>query len=136
MDNSETTFKTIVIGAPYVGKTALLRKYMKNEFSQEYNVTVGVEFNSKIIQVNEKTAVKLQIWDTAGQETFKAVVRSFYKGVAAAFLVYAIDKEESFQALKSWVKEVKENTHEEALLFLVGSKLDLEDKRKISKESG
>lgn len=93
MDNSEITFKTIVIGAPYAGKTALLRKYMKNEFSHEYNVTVGVEFNSKIIQVNDKTAVKLQIWDTAGQETFKAVVRSFYKGAAAAFLVYEIDKE-------------------------------------------
>jgi GTPase SAR1 family protein len=55
-------------------------------------VTVGVEFSSKTVEVNEKTSVMLQVWDTAGQETFKAIVRSFYKGIAAAFLVYSIDK--------------------------------------------
>lgn len=99
MDDNDIVFKIIVIGQTCtnllivgVGKSSLLLKYIKGEFSQDYNVTVGVEFSSKTVEVNEKTSVMLQVWDTAGQETFKAIVRSFYKGIAAAFLVYSIDK--------------------------------------------
>ena len=86
-------------------------RYIKGKFSEHYNVTVGVEFASKAVEVNEKTTVKLQIWDTviinliqAGQEAFRAIVRSFYKGIAAVFLSFAIDNEESLDTLKSWVK--------------------------------
>ena len=92
-------FKFIIIGdAGFykgylgVGKSCLLMRYMKDNFTDEYNVTVGVEFLSKAVDIDENTKVKLQIWDTAGQESFRSVVRSFYRNVAAVFLVYSIGK--------------------------------------------
>ena len=69
----------------------MLNKYIKGEFSDQYNVTVGVEFTSKTIRIDEKTQVKLQIWDTAGQEAFRAIMRSFYKGICGIFFTFCID---------------------------------------------
>ena len=112
---------------------------MKGEFSGQYNVTVGVEFASKSIKVDGGTEVKLQIWDTvtsghnqAGQEAFRAIVRSFYKGIAAVFLSFSLTSDESLDALRTWVREVKDNGHEEVIFFLVGTKADLEGERKVS----
>lgn len=75
-------------------------KYIKNTFSYDYQVTTGVQYFTKTVQINEKTNIKLQIWDTVllfikkvGQEAYKSVVRSFYKGVTAILLVYSIDKQ-------------------------------------------
>lgn len=68
-------------------------KYIKNTFSYDYQVTTGVQYFTKTVQINDKTNIKLQIWDTVGQEAYKSVVRSFYKGVTAILLVYSIDKQ-------------------------------------------
>ena len=68
----------------------------------------------------------------AGQEFFQALVRSFYKGISAVFLVYAIDKEDSLQALRKWVDQVKENSHEEVVMFLIGSRLDRAQYREVN----
>ena len=112
---------------------------MKGEFSGQYNVTVGVEFASKSIKVDGGKEVKLQIWDTvniifiqAGQQAFRAIVRSFYKGIAAVFLSFSLTNEESLEALRTWIREVKDNGHEEVIFFLVGTKADLEDERRVS----
>ncbi len=99
-------------------------------------MTVGVEYASKIIQLDNKTTVRLQIWDTvrkesfeAGQELFRAVVRSFYKGISAVFLLYSIDNSKSFQEVKDWMREVQQHAHEEVVVILIGSRADLKDKR-------
>lgn len=97
-----------------MGKSSLLLKYIKNTFSYDYQVTTGVEFYTKLVKINEKTTIKMQIWDTVsinlaqvGQEAFRAVVRSFYKGVSAILLVYSIDRYESFEQLSGWMKEIQ-----------------------------
>ena len=116
----------------------MLIRYIKGQFSDQYNVTVGVEFASKDIVVDVNKNVSMQIWDTvlscfnqAGQEAFRAIVRSFYKGISGVFLAFALDDEQTLEALKIWHKQVKENGHEEVMFFLVGTRADLQQERKV-----
>ena len=126
-------YKLIIIGDTGVGKSCLLLRATKNEFREEHDVTIGVEFGSFAAKV-EDAAVKIQIWDTAGQETFKSVTKVFFKGAQCIFLVYDITIEETFANLEAWLKEIRENASPGALLILVGNMLDLEEKRAVSKE--
>ena len=88
-------FKIIIIGDAGVGKSNILTRYTKNEFDSSKQPTVGVEFSSKKIKVDNKN-IKLQIWDTAGQEKFKAVSKQYYKGAVGVMLVYDISKKKTF----------------------------------------
>ncbi|CAD8176472.1 unnamed protein product [Paramecium pentaurelia] len=129
-------FKFIIIGDAGVGKSCLLMRYMKDNFTTEYNVTIGVEFLSKIVNVDQNTQVKLQIWDTAGQESFRSVVRSFYRKVAAVFLVYSITNKQSLERLDSWLKEAKDHSSPSIITVLVGAQNDRESEREVSYEEG
>ncbi|CAD8097957.1 unnamed protein product [Paramecium sonneborni] len=129
-------FKIIIIGDAGVGKSCLLMRYVKNDFTNEYNVTIGVEFLSKIVKIDENTNVKLQIWDTAGQESFRSVVRSFYRKVAAVFLVYSVANKQSLERLNSWLKEVRDHSSPSIITVLVGAQNDRESEREVSYEEG
>lgn len=94
-----------------------------------------MEFEAKSIQLYDKT-YRLQIWDTAGQETFKSITRTYYKNSACAVLVYDISRKESFENLKSWLEECKTNSQRNIVIVLIGNKYDLGDKREISTEEG
>lgn len=85
-------FKIIIIGDPAAGKSSLMHKYIENQFRHQYSVTVGVEFASKKVKISPDLEIGLQIWDTAGQETFRSIIKSFYRNAAAAFLVYDMTK--------------------------------------------
>ena len=89
-------FKIIIIGEAGVGKTALLMRYIKGTFTPDYNLTLGFEFASKDIEI-DGVLHKLQVWDTAGQETFKSIIRTFYRNVDAVMLVYDITKRRTFE---------------------------------------
>ena len=95
---SELTFKFIIVGSTGVGKSCLLLRYTKNQFTSTHYATIGMEFFSKRVVLND-VLIKLQIWDTAGQETFKSIVRNFYKNSEAAFIVYSIADRQSFNAV-------------------------------------
>ena len=133
LSHYDSLFKLIIIGDTGVGKSCLRLRATHDEFKEEHDVTIGVEFGSFSIKV-EETALKIQIWDTAGQETFKSVTKIFFKGAHCIFLVYDITKEDSFNDLKAWLQEIRENAAENVLIILVGNMLDLEDKRAVSKE--
>ena len=90
---------------------------------------------AKNIQVNDRN-VRVQIWDTAGQEAFRSITRSYYKNSTCAFIVYDITNKKSFSDVASWLNECKEMCYKEILLCLVGNKTDLESKRVVSKEEG
>ena len=104
-------FKVVLIGDSGVGKTNILSRYVRDEFSIETKSTVGVEFGSKIVKVNNKT-IKVQIWDTAGQERYKSITTAYYKGAKGAFVVYDISKKDSFTNVDKWIGELK--THGDA----------------------
>jgi len=131
MTNHDHLFKLIIIGDTGVGKSCLLARAMDNEFKEEHNVTIGVEFGSFVVEINNKI-VKLQIWDTAGQESFKSITRIFYKGAHCVFLTYDITRKETFKNVVEWLKEVKQNSSPDVLLFLVGNQIDLEEERQVT----
>lgn len=128
-------FKYIIIGDSSVGKSCLLLNYTDDRFQPVHEMTIGVEFGIKIININGK-CVKLQIWDTAGQQSFKSITRSYYRGTAVALLVYDITKRSTFISVIEWIEDVKMNGNEDTLIVLVGNKIDINEKRVVSYEEG
>jgi small GTP-binding protein len=131
----EIHFKVIVIGNSGVGKTCITNKAIKNDFNNNYITTIGMEIYSLFIKINNKT-IKLQIWDTCGQEIYRSLIVNFYRSTSLAILVYSINNKDSFRDIDLWVKELKSNNSPDTKLILVGNKLDLQDKREISYEEG
>jgi len=134
-DDYDLIFKVVLIGDSGVGKSNILSRYLKDEFSMQTKTTVGVEFGAKKIEI-DKTKIKAQIWDTAGQEQFKSITRSYYRAVAGALLVYDVTNEQSFLNVKNWLEEARANANPELVILLCGNKVDMEDKRVIPTERG
>ena len=128
-------FKIIIIGNSGVGKTCITNQATRNIFVGEYKTTIGMEIYSLFVKVDNKI-IKLQIWDTCGQEMYRSLVTNFYRSSALAIMVYAIDTNESFKDLDLWIKELKMNNSPDTKLILVGNKLDLKDKREVQYEEG
>ena len=129
----DLSFKIIVIGDSGVGKSCLTAKAVKNNFEEYYQATVGFEFLTFNMKVNDKV-IKLQIWDTCGQEIYKSLISNFYRNSSLAVLVYAIDNKESFNHVENWLNDLKSQANPDVRIFLVGNKADLEEDRKIKKE--
>ena len=102
----DLSFKIIVIGDSGVGKTCLSNKATKNTFDDSYNTTIGFEFFSFNIKMFEKV-IKLQVWDTCGQELYRSLITNFYRNASLAIMVYAINNKDSFDNIDVWLKELK-----------------------------
>eukprot|EP01115_Flamella_aegyptia_P007915 TRINITY_DN32870_c0_g1_i1.p1 TRINITY_DN32870_c0_g1~~TRINITY_DN32870_c0_g1_i1.p1 ORF type:complete len:203 (-),score=55.16 TRINITY_DN32870_c0_g1_i1:111-719(-) len=131
----EALFKYIIIGPSGVGKSCLLLQFTDKRFHTDHDLTIGVEFGARIVNIKGKQ-VKLQIWDTAGQESFRSITRSYYRGAHGALLVYDITRRETFNHLKGWLQEVREHSTKEMVIMLIGNKSDLEHKRAVTFEEG
>ena len=112
-----------------------LLQFTDHKFRHQHELTIGVEFGGKNIQVKEKT-IKIQIWDTAGQEAFQAITRTYYKGAIGALLVYDITRKETFDHIIKWYNEVILNGSKDICCILIGNKKDLEDQRQVKYEDG
>lgn len=123
----DLSFKIIVVGDTGVGKSCLSLKGIKNTFNREMSHTVGFEFLTFVVKI-DNNYVKIQVWDTCGQDVYKSLIASFYRQSSLAILVYSIDNKQSFLNLETWLKELRMNAAPETKLFLVGNKLDLENK--------
>ena len=122
-------FKYIIIGNSGVGKSCIVNRFLTNEYSDELESTIGVEFGATVVELTEgdrNAVVKLQIWDTAGQETFQSITRSYYRSAAGALLVYDITNKETLESCENWLNEARTNGNEEMVICLVGNKSDLE----------
>jgi len=128
-------FKYIIIGDTGVGKSCLLLQFTDKRFQPIHDLTIGVEFGARMINIENKP-IKLQIWDTAGQESFRSITRSYYRGAAGALLVYDITRRETFSHLTRWLQEARQNSHQNMVIMLIGNKSDLEHRRQVSKEEG
>ena len=131
----DLTFKIIVIGDSGVGKSCLTNRATTNLFEDAYIATVGFEFLSFNIKMDEKV-IKLQIWDTCGQELYQSLITNFYRNSSVAFMVYSIDNKESFDHIDNWLKEIKYTNNPDTKIFLIGNKTDLDNERKVSFEEG
>ena len=129
--------KVITLGNSSVGKTSFLMKYIDNSFTLTYTTTLGVDFKQKKIKLKNGKDVRLRIFDTAGQERFKAVSVSFIKKADGVILIYDISDLESFEAVENWIKSIREIGKDNLPIILVGNKCDLsDDKRMISLKEG
>ena len=133
--NFDLSFKLIVIGDCNVGKSCLTNNAVKNTFDDTYNATVGFEFFTFNIKINDKV-VKLQIWDTCGQELYRSLITNFYRNSSLAIMVYAINNKESFENIEMWLRELRTHSNPDAKVFLIGNKIDLENERQITREQG
>eukprot|EP00009_Paramoeba_aestuarina_P006541 CAMPEP_0201507236 /NCGR_PEP_ID=MMETSP0161_2-20130828/957_1 /ASSEMBLY_ACC=CAM_ASM_000251 /TAXON_ID=180227 /ORGANISM="Neoparamoeba aestuarina, Strain SoJaBio B1-5/56/2" /LENGTH=213 /DNA_ID=CAMNT_0047901543 /DNA_START=550 /DNA_END=1191 /DNA_ORIENTATION=- len=126
-------YKVVLIGDSGVGKSNLLSRFTRNEFSLETKSTIGVEFATRSIQVDSKT-IKAQIWDTAGQERYRAITSAYYRGAVGALLCYDIAKSVTYKNVERWLTELRENAAENIVIMLVGNKSDLKHLREVPTE--
>ncbi|XP_073287409.1 ras-related protein RABA4d-like isoform X3 [Primulina huaijiensis] len=126
-------FKIVLIGDSAVGKSQLLGRFARNEFSLESKATIGVEFQTKTLVIDNKT-VKAQIWDTAGQERYRAVTSAYYRGAVGAMLVYDMTKRQSFDHMARWLEELRGHADKNIVIMLIGNKCDLGTLRAVPSE--
>ena len=137
MENKEydLLFKLILIGDSCVGKSNILLKYLKNQFNENSKTTVGVEFGTKNIIINNKR-IKIQIWDTAGQERYRSITSAYYKGAKGVLIIYDITRKNTFDNIDKWITDLKLNGDKNICIIILGNKSDLIDKREINKNDG
>lgn len=137
-EEDKKAFKVILIGPVYSGKSSLIRQYIYKQFNDKYNVTVGFDFDTKKIKI-ENQILKLQIWDTAGTELYQSLTSSFIRNSHVGIVVFDITNRKGFEECKNWIDIYRQYQSEEKneLIYLVGNKIDLAEKsRVVSKEEG
>ncbi|CAH1415874.1 unnamed protein product [Lactuca virosa] len=132
-DDYDYLFKVVLIGDSGVGKTNLLRRFSNNEFILESKSTIGVEFGTRSINIEDKI-IKAQMWDTAGQERYRAITNAYYKGAVGALIAYDITRKVSFENVGKWLKELRDHTDQNIVIMLVGNKVDQANLRSVQTE--
>lgn len=131
----EYNHRIVVLGDYAVGKSSIVVQYVKNEFNEKEESTIGAAFMIKTI-LNRGNYIKFEIWDTAGQEKFNSLIPMYYRGAQAALIVYDITSKRSFNRAKEWVRELAREKPKEFLKILVGNKIDLESCREVLTDEG
>ena len=144
-DKQKTTnYKMVIVGRSAAGKSCLLLRFTDDRFVEDYLNTIGVDFKFRTLRINNE-AFKLQIWDTAGQEKYQTITKTFYKGAHAIVLVYDLTSRTSYEEMKNvWLEEARKYADTGVVLMAVGNKMDLDDKievdyadaEKFAKEEG
>jgi small GTP-binding protein len=120
----EHLLKILVIGDSAVGKSCLLLRYTDNKFTETFLTTIGVDFKTKFIDIDGRK-VKLQIWDTAGQEKFRSITKAYYRGAHGIMVVFDLSRRETFNQVKNWIDSIRDSSSEVIDIVLVGNKADL-----------
>lgn len=134
-DYHDYVFKFVIVGDSGVGKSCIMHHFIFNKFKKETTHTIGVEFSSKLISIANKE-IKLNLWDTAGQEKFRSIVKGYFRGAIGVIITYDITNAESFQHILSWLNEAKNLARAECTICLVGNKKDLDSDREINFTDG
>jgi small GTP-binding protein len=132
-NNKTCQFKLVLLGESSVGKSSLVLRFVKGQFHEFQESTIGAAFLTQTVQIDD-TTVKFEIWDTAGQERYHSLAPMYYRGAQAAIVVYDISNKETFQKAQTWVKELQRQASPNIVIALAGNKLDLANKRAVSYE--
>ncbi|KAF7635178.1 hypothetical protein Mgra_00005464 [Meloidogyne graminicola] len=133
-------YRIIVVGDSTVGKSSLLRYFTEGKQAESNEPTVGVDFNFRLVEIKPNYRIKLQLWDTAGQEKFRSITRSYYRNTVGIIIVYDITKRHTFDSLPDWIAEAEAHLGgpdpSKTVFLLVGHKADLTDQREVLFEEG
>ena len=132
-EKKERCLKVLLLGDTSVGKTCLLKRYTEDTFQDAYLSTIGFDYKFKIVTLKSGKEVKVQIWDTAGQERFRTIAKSYYRGAHGIILVFDVTNQKTFDNIKMWVNQIKEEASSKVCVILIANKIDSEE-RVVSKE--
>jgi len=127
IQDTELVGHIITLGDAAVGKTCLLHRFCQDTYNDHMLATIGIEYFQRSVEIDDKT-ILMQVWDTSGQEKYKAISASFIKRADAVLLTYAVDNRQSFEHVGNWIEQIKNNTAEDVCTILVGSKCDVENR--------
>ena len=136
MEKKEFIYKILLLGDSSVGKTCFLMRYTDNTFQDIHMSTIGLDYKLKNVQLDDSRMVKIQIWDTAGQDRFRSITKNYYKGAHGIVLIYDITEKKSFANVKNWMDQIKEEVSDRVTIILVGNKIDDEEHRAVQTEEG
>ena len=134
MSEKKYSCKLVLLGDSAVGKSCLVTRFTKGEFFEFQEPTIGAAFLTAEVGLDDGTNVKFELWDTAGQERYRSLAPMYYRGAAAAIVVYDITSVDSFEGAKAWVAELHRRRGSDCLVVLVGNKADLEARRKVDRD--
>ena len=134
MSSYNYLFKYIIIGDTGTGKSCILRRFIDNNFNDIHDITIGVEFGVNNIIAKNGKKIKIQIWDTAGQEMFRSITRSYYRDATVTLIVFDITHYDTFKNIHKWFKEMSEMGNDKSVIILVGNKSDLSHRREVNIE--
>ena len=135
VENKEHSFKILLLGDTSVGKTCFLKRYTEDTFQDAYLSTIGFDFKFKMVTLKNGKQVKVQLWDTAGQERFRTIAKSYYKGAHGIILIYDVSNPKTYDNIKKWLAQIKEEASSKVCIILVANKIDHEE-RVITEEEG
>ena len=135
-ENAEITYKVLLLGDSSVGKTCFLKRYIDNTFQDAYLSTIGFDFKFKNVTLKDGKKVKVQLWDTAGQERFRTIAKSYYKGAHGIVLIYDVTSKRTYENIRKWLNQIKEEASNRISIILVANKIDCEGEREVSKDEG
>ena len=134
-EKKERCIKILLLGDTSVGKTCFLKRYTDDTFQDAYLSTIGFDYKFKVVTLKSGKEVKVQIWDTAGQERFRTIAKSYYRGAHGIILVFDVTNPKTFDNIKMWVNQIKDEASSKVCVILVANKIDSEE-RVVSQEDG
>jgi len=130
--NCDYLFKILVVGDSGVGKTCLLSRFAEDMFSEAFIATIGIDFKTRAVELDDKTKVKLLLWDSSGDNKFRNITASFYRQPHAVVVVFDVTSRVSFENIQRWLNDVKRCATDDIVKVLVGNKCDLVENRQVS----
>ena len=135
--NEDCVYKVLLLGDSTVGKTCFLLRYCDKTFQEAHLSTIGLDYRLKTIVLKSGKNIKLQIWDTAGQDKYRSITRNYYKGAHGIILIYDVTNLQTFENVKNWITSIREETTTNVVIYLAGNKIDKDEKEKeVKTENG
>ena len=134
--SEDCVYKVLLLGDTTVGKTCFLMKYTDKTFQDVHISTIGLDYRLKSMTLKSGKNIKLQIWDTAGQDRFRAITKNYYKGANGIILIYDVTNPKTYDNVKNWVTQIREEASPNVVVYLCGNKIDMKEDRKVKEEDG
>ena len=136
MAKKECIYKIILLGDDFIGKTSILLRYTDRVLNGPPLITIGLDYRLKSIILKNGKSIKMQIWDTAGQDRFRTITKHYYKGMHGIILIYDVTDRRTFESIRNWVSIIREVAAEKVTIYLVANKIDMKENRKVEREEG
>ena len=125
--SDDTVYKVLLLGDSSVGKTCVLLRYCDKTFQEAHLSTIGLDYRLKTMTLENGKNIKLQIWQTAGQDRFRAITKNYYKGANGIILIYDVTNLQTYENVKNWINQIREEANPNVVIYLAGNKVDVND---------